>query len=442
MRDARESLRYWAGVHGVPGAQLAIVSDDSVSLHCHGLANSETRLKVHPSTRFQIGSVTKPMVAFTAFRLAEAGAIDLDAAPITVLETLPPDAPLASDNLTIQHLMDHSSGLPGDLFLDLGDDRNAGARLIETTGDILPLHRVGAEASYCNFAYVALGEIISAVAGVHWSEALRLHVVGLLNSPTLDPWPGEASDGLAVGHDDGQPAKRSHLAISNAAAGTTPIGTARDLAEFGQLLLKALEGSGAISTESARAMTQLSSRLAPNERGLGFGQGFMVMDWAGRPVFGHDGLTIGQRAFLRVFPETGLSIGLLGNGGDLRGLYQDVFSDLAEMTGASPAPRLHATMGQDFNPGLCGRYDRPNASLVVSIEMDAPHLMILNHEPWAEHAYGAVEGPFLMRPCGSETWMIAPEASSVPLTVSFGANAAWHGMRRYNFVGRETTSES
>jgi len=431
MHDVAACLNHWALTHKVPGAQLAIAQTAGVEVQCYGLANTATQQHVTARTRFQIGSVTKPMLAFVAFRLSEAGVLDIDAPPHAYLKALPQGAPLASDELTVRCLMNHSSGLPGDLFLDLGDGFDASSKLLSTTGDVPPLHRAGAEASYCNFAYVALGEIISAVTGAHWPSAFNAHVRCVLDSDTLDPWPGVA-DAQAIGHAHGEPVSRANLAFSNAAAGTTPIGTAADLAWFGQLLLKSLNGDGPISVDSAKVMTELSAKLAPNERGLGFGQGLMVMDWGGVPVFGHDGLTIGQRAFLRVFPETGVSVGLLGNGGDLQGVYQDVFEDLAPITGAFPAPRLMSAESSAFDPGLCGRYDRPNASLLVSSDDGVPSLRILNHEPWAEHAYGAVEGPFPLKPCGAGQWMIEPPASSVPLMVSFGEGAVWHGMRRYN----------
>lgn len=439
MNVPADLLEHWCEVHGVPGAQLAISAGGSVETVCHGSANTATRAEVTEHTRFQIGSVTKPMLAYTAFQLAEDRRLDLDAPPATVLSELNPGVPLASPELTIRHLMDHSSGLPGDLFLDLGDGPGAGAALLDATGNVPSLHAVGAEASYCNYAYVALGEVIGAVTGCHWTTAFKTNVVEHLASSTLDPWPTESASDLAVGHADGAPVDRSHLAISNAAAGTTPVGTAADLARFGSLLLDSLNDKGPLRSKAARAMTEMSARLAPNERGDGFGQGFMVMTWKGMPVFGHDGLTIGQRAFLRVFPDTGVSVGLLGNGGDLRGLYQDIFSDLADLTGAEPPPRLYTIDGIRTNKGVCGQYDRPNASLRITYHGDQLSLEILNHEPWAEFAYGAVEGPFPMMICGPDQWMVQKPGSSVPLMVSYGPGAAWHGMRRYN---RSTEGEA
>ncbi|MEM6536906.1 MAG: serine hydrolase domain-containing protein [Pseudomonadota bacterium] len=427
-------LHHWCTVHDVPGAQLAVSTGETVEFVCHGVANTSLGNPVTSQTRFQIGSVTKPMLAFTAFRLAEAGVIDLDKTVASVLQNLRQHKSLTSPKLSIRHLMDHSSGLPGDMFLDLGDGPEAGAALLKATNDVAALHPVGAEASYCNYAYVALGEVIAATTRTHWTEAFKSLLIEPLGSATLDPWPADDAPNLVIGHAGGAPVDCAFLAKSNAAAGTTPIGTAADLARFGTLLLNSLNGAGPLAEDNARAMTEMSAKLAPNERGDGFGQGFMVMEWDGVPVFGHDGLTIGQRAFLRVFPNSGMSVGLLGNGGDLRGLYQDLFADLAGVTGQPPPPRLRPSngVGVSARDGVCGRYDRPNASLLVRNQDGRLTLEVLNHEPWAEFAYGAVEGPFPMASCGPHQCMVNKPGSNVPLMVSFGQDAAWHGMRRYN----------
>lgn len=432
MMDLAARLAHWANVHSVPGAQLSLSDGRTTELVCHGVSNQASGAPVTAQTRFQIGSVTKPMIAFIAHRLAERGQLELDAHPAVYLGSMAEGAALSAPDLKVRHLMDHSSGLPGDLFLDLGDDARAAGALLKAAEAFAPLHPPGTEASYCNFAYVVLGEIIAAVTGADWTDAFRTEVCDAIGSSTLDPWPPQDATELAVGHDAGGPVERTHLAISNAAAGTTPVGTAEDLARFGGLILQSLNGKGPLTTESARAMTQLSAELAPNERGLGFGEGFMVMNWSGVPVFGHDGLTIGQRAFLRVFPKTGISVGLLGNGGDLRGLYEDVFTDLASLTGAEPPPRL-ARSGEDVaRAEVCDRFDRPNASLRISRTSSGLQVEILNHEPWAELAYSAVEGPFPLQPCGPDCWMFLKPGSDVPLMLSVRGDAAYHGMRRYN----------
>ena len=71
----------------------------------------------------------------------------------------------------------------------------------------------------------------------------------------------------------------------------------------------------------------------PLTLGTHWGLGWILFDWNKR-VFGHDGSTIGQGAFLRVVPEEGVAIALLTNGGSAADLYRDLYRGLlAELAG-------------------------------------------------------------------------------------------------------------
>jgi hypothetical protein len=77
--------------------------------------------------------------------------------------------------------------------------------------------------------------------------------------------------------------------------------------------------------------------------GTHWGLGFELFDFPGRFLFGHDGSTIGQNAFLRIVPGQDLAIALLTNGGNPIGLYFEVYRHLLkELAGidlpATPVP--------------------------------------------------------------------------------------------------------
>jgi hypothetical protein len=66
----------------------------------------------------------------------------------------------------------------------------------------------------------------------------------------------------------------------------------------------------------------------------------MRFRWDGHELFGHDGNTLGQSAFLRVLPEQGLVVALLTNGGHTQDLYAELCGEVfGEVAGvAMPAP--------------------------------------------------------------------------------------------------------
>ncbi|MCA1822505.1 MAG: beta-lactamase family protein, partial [Pseudonocardia sp.] len=74
-----------------------------------------------------------------------------------------------------------------------------------------------------------------------------------------------------------------------------------------------------------------------------WGLGWMLFDYPGGTVIGHDGETLGQSAYLRVVPEAGIAVALLTNGGDVLPVFRTVFGHLlAELAGidqpALPVP--------------------------------------------------------------------------------------------------------
>ena len=428
--DLETLLHAVAEAWSVPGAQLCLTQKGTSHFAVYGHANSATQAPVTPHTRFQLGSTTKPMVSWLAHRLAEQGELDLNA-PIS---RLLPDVQLPSSSnetdISCRMLMSHQSGLCGDAFLDLGNDFAAERRLAEASSKMPMIHPPGDDVSYCNFGYVLLGLILERISGRHWTSLFHDQITDALISTTIDPWPDfAATQNLAVGHADGAPVSRTSLAASNSAAGTTLIGTARDLSRFGELVLESFNADAPMSAVAVKAMTTPSRWLAPNERGLGFGEGLMVFR-TDPLVFGHDGLTIGQQAYLRIFPETGATLAYLGNGGDMRSASAALFSALAESTGTELLPPTYSdALESDIESTS---FHRPNASIEIETRATGRTLSIVNHEDWAIDLYGAREGPFNLTSLeGGGVGYFKP-SSATPYRLHVSPQAAYLGMRRYN----------
>ena len=106
----------------------------------------------------------------------------------------------------------------------------------------------------------------------------------------------------------------------------------------------------------------------PYTLGSHWGIGWILMDWNGTRLYGHDGSTIGQGAFLRIAPDAGVAITLLTNGGNARDLYQELFTELfAELAGIAmpPMPALPETpLEIDLTP-YAGTYKRLGVELAL-----------------------------------------------------------------------------
>ena len=92
----------------IPGISLAVVRDGRiVKAEGYGLANIETNSAAMPKTVYEIGSMTKQFTAAAVMILVEEGKINLD----DKITKYFPDAPQAWNQITIRHLLNHTSGI-------------------------------------------------------------------------------------------------------------------------------------------------------------------------------------------------------------------------------------------------------------------------------------------------------------------------------------------
>lgn len=173
---------------------------------------------------------------------------------------------------------------------------------------------------------------------------------------------------------------------SNAPAGSTLATTAAELLAFAaaHAALGLLpDGTRLLSEASARAMCE--PQIPVPGRGLlgkSWGLGWILYDWPGGPVIGHDGGTIGQRAMLRIAPEHGLSIAILTNGGDLyalQALVREVFADLADIEVPRPPtpPADPAAVDPRF---FTGRYSS-EAAMIDIVETETENGFTITTRP-------------------------------------------------------------
>ena len=94
----------------IPGMSLCLVRDGKmVYAKGFGLRNLESRLPATPKTLYGIGSCTKSFTALSIIQLVEKGKISLDD-PVSKYAPLKIGIP--NKEITIHHLLSHSSGIP------------------------------------------------------------------------------------------------------------------------------------------------------------------------------------------------------------------------------------------------------------------------------------------------------------------------------------------
>lgn len=381
MTDLQARLEEVLTEHDVPGATLGILHGGEVTVHAAGVANKNTGVAVTDDTLFQIGSITKVWTASLVMMLVDDGELDLDEPVATYVPEFKVADPDVSARVTLRHLLCHSSGIGGDHILDTGRGDDTLERYLETCAELGQEHELGATMSYCNTGYSVLGRVIEKVTGKTWDQVLRERIIAPLDLTHTNTLPEEAIlFRVAVGHvkrpgqDEEEVAPMWVLPRSAGPAGLVNA-TAADLLAFARLHLddgRAPDGTQLLSVAAVKQMQEPQVEV-PDRFTLGdrWGLGWILFDWDDHPGYGHDGATLGQRAYLRVLPGARLAVCLLTNGGEshpaFRTLLTEIAADLAGV--AVPAwPEAPETPPElDLAP-YAGHFSRLNVDAQLRAE--------------------------------------------------------------------------
>ncbi|WP_410604805.1 serine hydrolase domain-containing protein [Amycolatopsis sp. lyj-90] len=340
--------------HEVPAAAWAVLRNGQVIDGAAGILNKATGVIATPDSIFQIGSITKLWTSTLVLQLVDEGLVELDAPIRGYLPEFRVKDDQASSAITVRQLLTHTAGFEGDIFTDTGIGDDCLQKFVEALRDVPQLFTPGERFSYNNAGYCLLGRLVEVIRGKQYDACLRDDLVTPLGLEHVATGPYEAIlFRAAVGHIESEPGTGHHpapvwaMARSNAPAGSMLSMRARDLIEFARMHVddgKAVDGTQVLAPGTAASMHGRAVDLPDlGLMGSSWGLGFERFDREDGAIIGHDGTTIGQRAYLRMIPEAGVAVALLTNGGDGTSLYHDIVGDvLGELTGktlpALPAP--------------------------------------------------------------------------------------------------------
>jgi CubicO group peptidase (beta-lactamase class C family) len=307
---------------GIPGASLAIVHGDQVAhLQGFGRADSQGRAMT-PQTPALIGSLTKSFTAVAIMQLVERGAVELDAPVQRYLPWFQVSDPDASAQITVRHLLTHTSGLSGrgetDLMRDEDTRADAIERQVRALAAVELTQPVGSAWQYASMNYSILGLIIEAVSGQSYEAYVGQHILAPLGMRHSFASPALASGAdMAEGHQYwfGQ-ARPSRLPF---ARGLLPSGylvsSAEDMSRY---LIAHLNGgrSGDAQILSPAGVAELHRPGFAIDADLGAGMGWGVARIDGVQMLQHSGNTNNFRSEMWLLPEAGWGVVLLMNASD------------------------------------------------------------------------------------------------------------------------------
>jgi CubicO group peptidase (beta-lactamase class C family) len=266
-RDLQRALDELCERRKVPGASVAFF-DGEVTLAASGTANVATGVETTTETLMHVGSITKVMNATLAMQLVDENALDLERPVSDYLPDLRLGDETAARTITVEQLLNHTSGIDANLLPDTGHDNETLDKTIARFASAPQLHRPGHARSYCNAGTVLAGHLSARVAGASWYDLMKTRIFARLGLQSAAVLPEDALlHRTSVGHflepSSGALTRSSHmfLPLSYAPAGSTNMMSANDLLTFARAHLGdglGPNGTRLLSEQSAARMRRRS----------------------------------------------------------------------------------------------------------------------------------------------------------------------------------------
>ncbi|WP_422659498.1 serine hydrolase domain-containing protein [Paenibacillus sp. EC2-1] len=198
------------------GTILVRKNEDILADSSFGYANRAEQLSNHTETRYGIASGCKIFTSIAICQLIEDGKLSLDS---RLHECLDESFPHFDTNITIRHLLTHTSGVPDYFDEDVMDDFEQlwveqPMYHMRRLHDFLPLFKhgqmkfaPGERFQYNNTGFILLGLIIENISGMKYTCYVQSRIfdtAGMRNSGyfALDALPGNTAIGY-IDHEDG-----------------------------------------------------------------------------------------------------------------------------------------------------------------------------------------------------------------------------------------------
>ena len=295
----------------MPGAAVLVARNGKTILsRTVGLANVESGEPVTDATNFRLASVTKQFTAAAILKLIESGRLDLSETLIDVFG----DFPAYGSDITVRHLLTHTSGL-----IDYEDLIPPSATEQVHDSDVLEMMKQqdttyfapGSQYRYSNGAYAVLAMIVEERSGQTFPEYLQATVftpAGMTNTVAFREGENEVAN-RALGYTvRGRDVEMSDQSLTSAVLGDGGIySSIVDMKAWDD----ALYANTILSTEMMTLATTPATLL--DGTAVGYGFGWRIDEYWGRRRIHHTGSTSGFRTVIKRFPDDHFTVVVLTN---------------------------------------------------------------------------------------------------------------------------------
>jgi CubicO group peptidase (beta-lactamase class C family) len=313
----------------IPGVALGIVESGTLTMRAFGVTNVDDPLPITTHTVFPIASISKTIAATAMMRLVEQGKVDLHAPVRKYLPDFRVQDEAVSRDVTVWHLLTHTSGWEGQVAPPDRGDQSLKA-FVDGMPTLMQLAPPGAAWSYNNAGFSVAGRIIEVVTGQSITAAVRDLVFKPLGLEHAGTTAAEflSAPRFALGHfsrgENPVTPQRPFVPSTSLTAGGVGL-CLTDLLTYARFHLgdgTAASGARVLTKTTLDLMKTPQLRKQGNDDDIG-------LPWHLRRVGGvltaaHGGTLGGHILLLELVPERNFAIGILTNASNGWRLIQDV----------------------------------------------------------------------------------------------------------------------
>ena len=350
----------------ITGVSVAVVKDGKiVKASGYGLANAELNIPATPETVYQIGSISKQLIAAGILILVQDGKLSIDDKISEFLE----GTPETWRDITVRHLLTHTSGIlreaPGFSPLRVQADED-----VIKTAYPLPLRFApGEKWEYSNTGYFTLAEIVRAVSGEPWPAFLHKRLFQPLDMKATRT---TTATEIVVNRADGYIWREGKLSNADVYLALRPSGA------FLSTVLDLAKWDAALYSDRPLTATTREQMWTPGKLNSGashtYGFGWAVDTVGGHKRVSHGGSLTGFRSTIARYLDDKLTVIVLTNGGladpDVIALN---IAD-AYIPGLLPQ-RTFARVDPKILDAYLGQY-QPNPAVTLTISRDGEKLTL------------------------------------------------------------------
>lgn len=325
IADYDEAMREVMRDTGIPGAAVGIIKDSTVIfLQGYGVRALGGVDSVNEHTVFRIGSVSKCFAAVLTAILVEEKVLNWDDPVVKYLPDFQLKSPEYTRQLTIRHLLSHTTGLPYHTYTTLVEDGMDLKSMIAHLKDVND-GPVGELYSYQNVAFSIIGEVIHAATGKTYEAMLDEKIFGPLEMREASA----SYDGIMYSPNVARPhlLRRRHwreISISDKYYNVAPAGgvnaSIQDMTHWMQALLG--NRPEVITPASLESLYTPFVRAASRNRAyrrIGriknnyYGLGWRILEFPNDTLLYHGGYVNGYRSEVAIYPKDKIGICILAN---------------------------------------------------------------------------------------------------------------------------------